>query len=295
MNKYKRQGHSRSELLYFRDISRYQLIPAPREKVLIEAIKEGDRKSLNELLTGNLRFVASVARKYLNKGLSLLELINEGNLGLYKAAKKFSSDKDVRFISYAVWWIRQSIQKALMDQSNAIKIPPNKLILYKKFKQELDKNNGDYEKTFSIPEFRDMKDEILSLIGEMNDVSLDVPVQSEESDAESINTLIDTIGVAPSQEEESERQELREVVDSILSVMPDKEQTVLRMYYGIGYLKEYTLDEIGRELNLTKERVRQIKNRALRKLLRNKKSKESLTPFFPQSESADLPPLNTLK
>jgi len=267
-----------NEQLYFRDINRYQVLTESREKEVIARIKDGEKAALNVLLTCNLRFVVSIARKYQNKGLSLLELINEGNLGLYKAAKKFNGDKGVRFISYAVWWIRQSIQKALFDQANNIKVPPNKIALYNRFKVAMAKL-GDFEKAMDLPEFAEAREEIVSVIGKLSAISLSSPVQKDDGEGDSVNSLVDTIGVKPNQEEESERHELRTVIDNLLSLMTDKEETVLRMYYGIGCLKEYTLDEIGQELKLTKERVRQIKNRALRKLLRNKKYKDNLSPF----------------
>ena len=144
-----------NEALYFRDLNRYPTLSPQEEMALLTIIRSDEseeiRKSaLQRLIRGNLRFVVSVARKYQGRGLALLDLINEGNLGLFKAAKRFDMEKDVKFISYAVWWIRQSIQKALFEQVGAVRIPPNKLALVNRFKRALMLNGGDYDKTISM-------------------------------------------------------------------------------------------------------------------------------------------------
>ena len=147
-----------NEALYFRDLNRFPTLSPQEEEALLAIIKseqsEEIRKSaLQRLIRGNLRFVVSVARKYQGRGLSLLDLINEGNIGLFKAAKRFDMGKDVKFISYAVWWIRQSIQKALFEQVGAVRIPPNKLALVNRFKRALMQNDGDYDRTIAMDEF----------------------------------------------------------------------------------------------------------------------------------------------
>ncbi|MBF0431441.1 MAG: RNA polymerase sigma factor RpoD/SigA [Fibrobacteria bacterium] len=265
-----------SEKLYFRDLERYNLLAPAEEKALIQRIKHGDQKALQDLIVGNLRFVVSIAKRYQGRGLNLLELINEGSMGLHKAAKRFDDKKGVKFISYAVWWIRQTIQKALFEQVGAIRIPPNKLALMNRFKKALLKNNGNMDETLEMEEFKVSRLDIIEVMNKVMDISLDAPIKDMSKSATS---LLDMIGGEGDQVRESERNELRMVVDNVLNSMSDSEQKVLRMYYGINYSHEFTLDEIGKELKLTRERVRQIKNKALNKLLRSKESKEKLTPF----------------
>jgi RNA polymerase primary sigma factor len=257
------------ERLYYRDIGRFPVLNEEQEVSLVKRVQLNDKKAMNDLILGNLRFVVSIARKYQNRGLSLLELINEGNIGLYKAAKRFSLEKQVKFTSYAVWWVRQSMQKALFDQATTVKIPPNKLALIRKFRRTLAKNDGDFYKTIAMPEFKVYENEIIDILEKLTPLSLDAPVQDDGSE-ESTHTLLDILGVEPEQEEALERSELRGVLDAILAKMTQREESVLRMYYGIDFDKEFTLEEIGNKLKLTRERVRQIKNKALRKLFKNK-------------------------
>jgi RNA polymerase primary sigma factor len=268
-----------NEQLYFRDLYRYRVLTPEEEKDLVHRVKRGDQTALNPLILGNLRFVVSIARRYQGKGLSLLELINEGNLGLYKAAKRYDPGRDVKFISYAVWWIRQSIQKALFEQVGAVRIPPNKLALVNRFKRALLQNGGNYEKTVSLPEFETHEKEIAEIMEKIADVSLNAPVGGEGDGRDPVTTLLDVLGSDGGQEVDAEKAELSRSLDSVLGQMSEREEKVLRMYYGINYAREFTLDEIGRELKLTRERVRQIKNRSLRKLLRSRESKEKLLPF----------------
>jgi RNA polymerase primary sigma factor len=268
-----------NEQLYFRDLYRYRVLTPEEEKDLVHRVKRGDPSALNPLILGNLRFVVSIARRYQGKGLSLLELINEGNLGLYKAAKRYDPSRDVKFISYAVWWIRQSIQKALFEQVGAVRIPPNKLALVNRFKRALLQNGGNYEKTVSLPEFESHEKEIAEIMEKIADVSLNAPVGGEGDGRDPVTTLLDVLGTDGGQEVDAEKAELSRSLDSVLGQMSEREEKVLRMYYGINYAREFTLDEIGRELKLTRERVRQIKNRSLRKLLRSRESKEKLLPF----------------
>jgi RNA polymerase primary sigma factor len=268
-----------NEQLYFRDLYRYRILTPEEEKDLVHRVKRGDQTALNPLILGNLRFVVSIARRYQGKGLSLLELINEGNLGLYKAAKRYDPGRDVKFISYAVWWIRQSIQKALFEQVGAVRIPPNKLALVNRFKRALLQNGGNYEKTVSLPEFESHEKEIAEIMEKIADVSLNAPVGGEGDGRDPVTTLLDVLGSDGGQEVDAEKAELSRSLDSVLGQMSEREEKVLRMYYGINYAREFTLDEIGRELKLTRERVRQIKNRSLRKLLRSRESKEKLLPF----------------
>jgi RNA polymerase primary sigma factor len=259
---------SRIERQYYKDIGRFPILEEGEERSLIMRIQKGEKLAINNLILGNLRFVVSIARKYQNRGLSLLELINEGNIGLYKAAKRFNTNKEVKFTSYAVWWVRQSIQKALFDQTGIVKIPPNKLALINKFKKALEKNNGDFYKTLEQSDFKNAEFDVVEVLEKITPISLDAPI-SDERDAENISTLLDIIGIDPDQEDEMERIELKKIIDNILANMTQREETILRMYYGIDYDKEFTLEEIGNKLKLTRERVRQIKNKSLRKLFRN--------------------------
>jgi RNA polymerase primary sigma factor len=265
------------ERLYFKDISKYSVLTDDEEVQLIKKIQGGDREALDVLITSNLRFVVSVARKYQGKGLTLLELVNEGNLGLYKAAKRFRDDKEVKFISYAVWWVRQSIQKAIFEQSALVKIPPNKLAILHRFRKRLEENGGDFHKVINFPEFKPLESDIVEALEKISVISLDAPISSgEEGDA--VNTLMDIIGVEADQDREAEKSELEFVFKNVLKRMNSKEEQIIRMYYGIGEEKESTLEEIGNKLSLTRERVRQIKNKALRKLFRSKNLKEQMYP-----------------
>ena len=268
-----------SESLYFRDLNRHAILDPLEEKILIQLVAQGDENALKKIVLGNLRFVISVARKYQGRGLSLLELINEGNLGLYKAAKRFDHTKGVKFISYAVWWIRQSIQKALFEHIGSVRIPPNKLALVNKFKKRLVENGGNYEKTMSLPEFAGQEKDIAEVMDKIIEVSLDSPI-SDDSGMDSISTLLDVLGEEGKQEANTEKRELTTIIDDILEEIPPREEKVLRMFYGINYPREYTLDEIGKELKLTRERVRQIKNKTLRKLLKHKEYKDKLVDFM---------------
>ncbi len=267
-----------SESLYFRDLGRYDTLTEVEEKALLYLVKKGDNIALKKLILGNLRFVISVARKYQGRGLTLLELINEGNLGLYKAAKRFDDSKGVKFISYAVWWIRQSIQKALFEYVGAVRIPPNKLAMVNRFKKRLMENNGDYNLTMSEAEFVGREKEIAEVMEKIIEVSLDTPI-SDGGDVDSISTLLDVLGDSPKQEDKNEKRELRDVITEILYDLPERESKVLKMFFGLENSREYTLDEIGKEMKLTRERVRQIKNKTLRKLLKSKDYKDILGDF----------------
>jgi len=269
-----------SEALYFRDINRYKVLSEEEERVIIRAVQDDDNDAISKLITSNLRFVVSVARRYRGRGLSFLELINEGNMGLLKAAKRFNLEAKVKFISYAVWWIRQSIQKALFEQTGTVRIPPNKIALLAKFKKALDKNSGDYMQTISMNDFKEHEQDILDVMDKLRGISLDAPVANQNQDSDTTKTLQDVIGEEPNQDVESERKELGKVIDSVLQNITSREELILRMYYGLNFSKQFTLEEIGKELKLTRERVRLIRDRSLRKLFRNPASRAKLTSFI---------------
>jgi len=276
---------TKAETLYFRDINRYRVLTEPQERELVLRVKQNEEGAINELITANLRFVVSVARRYRGRGLSYLELINEGNVGLLKAAKRFDMNMNVKFISYAVWWIRQSIQKALFEQAGTVRIPPNKIALINKFKQALDRNLGDFEKTIAMEPFCDHSTEIVEIMEKLRGVSLDAPLSSNTQDENSTTTLQDILGEDPDQDGESERRELGSVLDGVLQNITSREERILRMYYGLNFSRQFTLEEIGKELKLTRERVRLIRDRSLRKLFQNPSSRAKLSPFIDDSRT----------
>ena len=275
-----------NEALYFRDLNRYPTLSPQEESALLTIIKKGEteeiRKSaLQRLIRGNLRFVVSVARKYQGRGLALLDLINEGNLGLFKAAKRFDMDKDVKFISYAVWWIRQSIQKALFEQVGAVRIPPNKLALVNRFKRALMLNGGDYDKTISMEEFAPYEGDIVEVMEKIVDISLDAPIGDDtSSSADSVSTLMDVLGSDGNQDDDMEKEERKKLIQETLASLPRREEEILRMFYGLDTVEDTTLKDIGEDLRLSRERVRQIKNKTLRRLQKSKEHKEKLADFL---------------
>ena len=270
----------KAEALYFRDIKRYRMLNEQEERELIRRVQLRDDEATDRLITANLRFVVSIAQRYRGRGLSFLELINEGNIGLLKAAKRFDLGNNVKFISYAVWWIRQSIQKALFEQAGTVRIPPNKVALLNKFRQALDRHSGDYLTTIRTEEFREREAEIVEVMERMHGVSMDAPITSMRQEDDSVKTLQDVIGEDPEQDIESARKELNAALDSVLQCVSSREERILRMYYGLNFSKQFTLEEIGHELKLTRERVRIIRDRSLRKLMQNPVSRAKLSPFF---------------
>jgi RNA polymerase primary sigma factor len=273
------------ENLYFKDLNQYQTLSAQEEQALIQILRDESKKNihnvaLRKLICGNLRFVVSVARKYQGRGLSLLDLVNEGNLGLFKAALRFDCAKDVRFISYAVWWIRQAIQKAIFERIGTMRIPPNKLTRVSRFKKALSNNLGDYEKTFSMPEFKNTEKDIIDIMEKMMEISLDSP-SSDDPNYDSVGTLLDVLeGNSDSQDDCIRETELHNMINDILSKLPKRESEIIRLFYGIDSAEDSTLRDIGDDMRLSREKVRQIKNKALRKMQRNKELHENLKEFF---------------
>jgi RNA polymerase primary sigma factor len=273
------------ETLYFKDLSHYQTLSPEEEQALIQILRDENKKNihyaaLRKLICGNLRFVVSVARKYQGHGLTLLDLINEGNLGLFKAALRFDCTKDVRFISYAVWWIRQTIQKAIFERVGAMRIPPNKLTLVSRFKRALSNNLGDYEKTFNMPEFKDSEKDIIDIMEKMMEISLDSPT-NDNPGSDNVGTLLDVLeGNSDNQDEHIKEAELHKIVDDVLSKLSKRESDILRVFYGIDLAEDKTLCDIGEDMRLSREKVRQIKNKALRRMQRNKELRENLKNIF---------------
>jgi RNA polymerase primary sigma factor len=261
-----------AESLYFRDIHRYPVLTDKEERDLVKRIQRQEPGSYNLLITSNLRFVISISKAYYGRGLSVSDIINEGNLGLILAAKRFDLNKKIKFISYAVWWIRQRIQKAIYEQ-DAIRIPFNKKSLVQKFKREVNLNYGSYDKVINSKQFKIYEDDINRVLN-TKIISFDTKV-----DDESNITFQDILGENPQQEKDHEKKELHMALDKILQTLSCVEERVLRMYFGINLNRQFTLDEIGQELNITRERARLTRDRAIRRIARNPRHKYSLTSF----------------
>ncbi len=252
---------------YLQDIAHEELLSADEEVELAQRIRKGDRKALERLCKANLRFVVSVAKQYQNQGLSLPDLINEGNVGLIKAAEKFDETRGFKFISYAVWWIRQSILQAIAEQSRIVRLPLNQVGSVNKINRELNKFEQEFERKPSVEEMADRVDLPEEKVSEAmssstHHVSMDAPFSEGED-----GSLIDVMPNhdAPTTDHELVMESLREEVERVLEVLPPRERNVVTAFYGIGE-PELTLDEIGTKYNLTRERVRQIKEKAVRKL-----------------------------
>lgn len=252
---------------YLQEIGREDLITVEEEVELAQAIKRGDRRALEKLTRANLRFVVSVAKQYQNQGLSLPDLINEGNLGLIKAAEKFDETRGFKFISYAVWWIRQSILQAISEQSRIVRMPLNQVGFQSKLAKAVVNFEQANERRPSVQELADILEtdegkvrEALGTNGKK--VSVDAPFQDDDS-----NSLIDimTDEDAPTTDNNMERESLSKDLEAALSTLSEREQQVLKMLFGIG-CNEMTAEEVANSLSLTRERVRQIKERALRRL-----------------------------
>ena len=252
---------------YLVDISREKLISTDEEVELAQKIHKGDQRALNKLVRANLRFVVSVAKQYQNQGLSLNDLVNEGNIGLVKAAQKFDETRGFKFISYAVWWIRQSILQAISEQSRIVRMPLNQVGFQSKLSKAIVNFEQENERRPSVQELADIletdEEKVREALGTNGKkVSVDAPFQDEES-----GSLIDimTDETAPATDNKMERESLSKDLDAALGTLSDRERQMLKMLFGIG-CNEMTADEGANTLSLTRERVRQIKERALKRL-----------------------------
>mgnify|MGYP006354737589 FL=1 len=258
---------------YLQEIDREALISVDREVELAGRIRNGDRAALEELTRANLRFVVSVAKQYQNQGLSLPDLIDEGNLGLIKAAEKFDETRGFKFISYAVWWIRQSILQALAEQARIVRLPLNQSGLLNKINKAYQRFEQEHERKPSAEELAEIMDLPVDKIADTlkmsgRQVSVDAPfVEGEE------NSLIDVMvnEDSPNADHRLINESLSREIDRALEQLHPREADILRNFFGIG-VPEKTLEEIGIELNLTRERVRQIKEKAIKKLKHNPQS-----------------------
>lgn len=259
---------------YLADIGKEGLISAEQEVELARKIKMGDLEALEKLTKTNLRFVVSVAKQYQNQGIGLQDLINEGNLGLMKAATRFDETRGFKFISFAVWWIRQAIHQAIADQARIVRLPQNQVGSINKLKKEIAKLEQSLQRQPTVEEisqFVDLPEYKVSELLKMNShtQSMDAAISPEEDTA-----FIDTF--VPETDERTDgvlmKESLNKEVEQVLSILPENERAVLKLYYGINTTHEYTLDEIGDRLDLSRERVRQIKERALKTLRQKARS-----------------------
>lgn len=259
---------------YLQEIGHEELLTTDQEVELAQRIRKGDKRALERLTKANLRFVVSVAKQYQNQGLSLPDLINEGNVGLIKAAEKFDETRGFKFISYAVWWIRQSILQAIAEQSRLVRLPLNQVGSVNKITRELSRFEQEHERKPSVDEIAERvdlpEDKIADAMkANSRHVSMDAPIADGED-----SSMIDFLaGDSSNTDRELAIESLKAEVSRILKLLTDKEQKVLRAFFGIDGSPEMTLDEIGEKYNLTRERVRQIKEKALRRLRRNTKNK----------------------
>jgi len=260
---------------YLREISRYPLISQDEEVELAKRIRESDEEALDKLVRSNLRFVVSVAKKYQNQGVSLSDLINEGNLGLIRAAHKFDETKGIKFISYAVWWIRQAILQALAEQSRIVRVPLNRagtLHRITRRSSALQQELGREPTAAEVAEGMDIEVEEVekTLSISQNHVSLDAPLAPGEE-----NRLLDYLPDTqnPGPDAETFEHALTHSIEEVLTTLKEREAKILRLYFGLDTPEPLTLEEIGAQLGITRERVRQIKEKALSRLRHVSRSK----------------------
>ena len=259
---------------YLQEIGHEELLSVEEEVELAGRIRKGDRKALEKLTKANLRFVVSVAKQYQNQGLSLPDLINEGNLGLIKAAEKFDETRGFKFISYAVWWIRQSILQAIAEQSRIVRLPLNQVGSVNKINRALNKFEQEHERRPSVDEIAETTDLPEDKIADaMNANTRHVSVDAPFVDGED-NSLLDILANndAPMADNELVKQSLQTEISRALQLLNERERNIIEAFFGINQ-SELTLEEIGNKYGLTRERVRQIKEKAIRRLRNHTKNK----------------------
>ena len=261
---------------YLQEIGKVELITPEEEVKLAERIRQGDQRALDRLTKANLRFVVSVAKQYQNQGLSLPDLINEGNLGLIKAAQRFDETRCFKFISYAVWWIRQSILQALAEQSRIVRLPLIKVGLTNRINKAFSQLEQEYEREPSAEELAEVleieTEEVSATLGiSARHVSMDSPLADGEE-----STLMDVLenpNANSTDEQLDHNESLRTEIDRSLKTLTERQQDVIRFFFGIGVDHPLSLEDIGERFNLTRERVRQIKDKAISKLKTNTRCK----------------------
>jgi RNA polymerase primary sigma factor len=265
---------------YLQEIGRLELITAEDEVSLAQRIKQGDKAALERLVNANLRFVVSVSKQYQNQGLTLPDLINEGNLGLIKAAQRFDETRGFKFISYAVWWIRQSILQALAEQSRIVRLPLNKIGSLNKINKTFARLEQQYEREPSVEEIAvamDMSEQEVedALKSAGRHVSMDAPL-ADDSDSGNLYDVYKNNDL-PSPDNALLNESLQKEIERILHTLHPREAEIVRFFYGISGRRQLTLDEIGMKFELTRERVRQIKEKAIRRLKLSSKSRNLKT------------------
>lgn len=258
---------------YLTDIGKIDLLTPEDEAHLAARIREGDQAALERLTKANLRFVVSVAKQYQNQGLSLSDLINEGNVGLIKAAKRFDETRGFKFISYAVWWIRQSIMQAIVEYSRLVRMPNNKAAGYTKITEAIASFQQEFEREPEPEELAEVlkisvADVDRALRGRMRHLSFDAPVAGDDSDITMLDTLPNDEGSNPDLKVMGES--LSKEIIANLNLLAPRERAVLAAYFGLDGEEQLNLEEIGDRFDLTRERVRQIKERAIRRLRRSR-------------------------
>ncbi|MDO9339581.1 MAG: RNA polymerase sigma factor RpoD/SigA [Bacteroidales bacterium] len=253
---------------YLQEIGKVDLISPEEEVILARRIKSGDPDALRKLVKANLRFVVSVAKQYQNQGMSLPDLINEGNLGLMKAAQRFDETRGFKFISYAVWWIRQAILQSLAEQARIVRLPVNKIGSINRINRAFARLEQEYEREPSSQEIAETLEMIPEEVKEVlktngRTVSMDAPISAEED-----NNMYDILqsNDTPSPDRNLINESLAFEIERALSTLSTRESKVLKLYFGLGMKHPYTLEEIGEKLNLTRERVRQIKEKAIKRI-----------------------------
>ena len=260
---------------YLQEIGKEELITVEEEVDLAQKIRKGDREALEKLTRANLRFVVSVSKQYQNQGLSLPDLINEGNLGLIKAAQRFDETRGFKFISYAVWWIRQSILQALAEQARIVRLPLNKIGSINKINKTFSRLEQEFEREPSADEIAIALDMVPKEVKEYlkssgKHVSMDAPLAPDE-DSDMYDVFVTDEITLPDKQLINES--LKKEIDRILTTLSPREADIVRMYYGLNGKHPHTLEEIGEQFDLTRERVRQIKEKAIRRLKHTSKSK----------------------
>ncbi|MCU4156041.1 sigma-70 family RNA polymerase sigma factor [Carboxylicivirga sp. A043] len=260
---------------YLHEIGKVKLLNADEEVVLAKKIRQGDNKALERLINANLRFVVSVSKQYQNQGLSLPDLINEGNLGLIKAAQRFDETRGFKFISYAVWWIRQSILQALAEQARIVRLPLNKIGSINKVNNAFSRLEQDFQREPTADEIAQIleiapKEVKEALKVSSRHVSMDAPLKKDED-----NTLYDVLLSNDSLSPDTHLLDdsLRQEIDRSLATLSTRESDIIKLYYGLSGEPPYSLEEIGKLFNLTRERVRQIKEKAIKRLKNTYRSK----------------------
>ena len=253
---------------YLQEIGRVDLINPEEEVILARRIKTGDSEALARLVKANLRFVVSVAKQYQNQGMSLPDLINEGNLGLMKAAQRFDETRGFKFISYAVWWIRQAILQSLAEQARIVRLPVNKIGSINRINRAFARLEQEYEREPSSQEIAELLEMIPEDVKESlktngRTISMDAPISNEDE-----NTMYDVMQSpdTPSPDKNLINESLSWEIERALSTLSQREAKVLKLYFGLGMKHPFTLEEIGEELSLTRERVRQIKEKAIKRI-----------------------------